>query len=136
MKKIELLDCTLRDGGYINNFEFGYLNIKKIVLNLINSKIDFIECGFLKNCLYDKNKSIFDKIETFETLINFALPKKNNYIIDSKKQINYSNTKQNAKTFDNSLTNFQNDFNSNFNLIKNSKNQNILLFYKLKNPSS
>lgn len=23
MSKIQLLDCTLRDGGYINNFRFG-----------------------------------------------------------------------------------------------------------------
>lgn len=23
MKRLKILDCTLRDGGYINNFNFG-----------------------------------------------------------------------------------------------------------------
>ena len=28
MNKINVLDCTLRDGGYCNNWEFGFDNIK------------------------------------------------------------------------------------------------------------
>ena len=29
MNKIQILDCTLRDGGYCNQWEFGYKNTKK-----------------------------------------------------------------------------------------------------------
>ena len=30
MSNIKLLDCTLRDGGYVNNWHFGNNNIKVI----------------------------------------------------------------------------------------------------------
>lgn len=30
MSKISLLDCTLRDGGYINNWNFGEKIIKSV----------------------------------------------------------------------------------------------------------
>lgn len=48
MRKINVLDCTLRDGGYVNECHFGRENIKKIVRNLNEANIDIIECGFLK----------------------------------------------------------------------------------------
>lgn len=47
MGKISLLDCTLRDGGYVNDWEFGYDNIVNIFERLADSKIDIIEIGFL-----------------------------------------------------------------------------------------
>ena len=34
MNKINILDCTLRDGGYVNNWEFGRGNIEKIIKTL------------------------------------------------------------------------------------------------------
>ena len=46
--EVQLLDCTLRDGGYVNNWEFGGDGIEKIIGALLISGIDFIECGFLK----------------------------------------------------------------------------------------
>lgn len=46
---IKILDCTLRDGGYVNNFEFGKNRIKNIIKSLEESNIDIIECGFLSN---------------------------------------------------------------------------------------
>lgn len=49
MTKVKILDCTLRDGGYCNDWKFGLNNIKKIVENLENAKINIIECGFLTN---------------------------------------------------------------------------------------
>lgn len=42
-----LLDCTLRDGGYLNNWHFGHDNIIKIFNGLVESKVSFIEVGFL-----------------------------------------------------------------------------------------
>lgn len=47
MGKISLLDCTLRDGGYINNWRFGHDNIVNIFERLVSSKVDMIEIGFM-----------------------------------------------------------------------------------------
>ena len=47
MNNIKILDCTLRDGGYVNNWEFGGRTIKKIISKLVQANIDIIECGFL-----------------------------------------------------------------------------------------
>ena len=49
MKRIRILDCTLRDGGYINNWKFGYENIKDTVQRLIQAGIDIIEAGYLSS---------------------------------------------------------------------------------------
>jgi len=70
MKSVKILDCTLRDGGYVNNWDFGCENIKHIISNLSNSKIDYIECGFLKNKEYFKDKSIFNSIEQLQNLLS------------------------------------------------------------------
>lgn len=48
MKKIRVLDVTLRDGGIVNNFEFGDENIKKIISAVEDSGVDFIELGYIE----------------------------------------------------------------------------------------
>jgi len=68
-QNIKILDCTLRDGGYVNNWDFGYKNITGIIRLLTLSKADFIECGYLKNIEYDINKSIFSKIQDLLTFL-------------------------------------------------------------------
>ena len=45
--RIRLLDCTLRDGGYVNDWKFGNDNIISIFERLVDSKVDVIEIGFL-----------------------------------------------------------------------------------------
>lgn len=47
MNKIQVLDCTLRDGGYCNDWQFGERRVVKILKGLADSGIDIIECGFL-----------------------------------------------------------------------------------------
>ena len=49
MNKVHVLDCTLRDGGYCNEWRFGSQNIKKITAGLVEANIDIIECGFITN---------------------------------------------------------------------------------------
>jgi 4-hydroxy 2-oxovalerate aldolase len=49
MNKIHVLDCTLRDGGYCNQWDFGFANVKKITKGLVDANVDVIECGFLTN---------------------------------------------------------------------------------------
>ena len=43
MGEIRVLDCTLRDGGYCNEWEFGKHNIKKIIMGLEDSGVEIIE---------------------------------------------------------------------------------------------
>ena len=62
-KKIELLDCTLRDGGHVNNWQFGNKKIERIIDNLNKAKIDYIEIGFLRDVEYTKDRSLFSSIE-------------------------------------------------------------------------
>lgn len=47
MINIRLLDCTLRDGGYCNNWNFGKANIHKIVDGLLEANLNIIEVGYI-----------------------------------------------------------------------------------------
>lgn len=60
MDNEKLLDCTLRDGGYINEWNFGFHTIRDIIKKLVNSQVDYVEVGFLRNCEYDKDKALFN----------------------------------------------------------------------------
>ena len=44
---IKLLDCTLRDGGYVNDWGFTESQVCKIINSLDESNIDIIELGYL-----------------------------------------------------------------------------------------
>jgi 4-hydroxy 2-oxovalerate aldolase len=46
IKSIKVLDCTLRDGGYYNNWCFQDSLVKNYIQSIDKSKIDFIEIGF------------------------------------------------------------------------------------------
>ena len=69
MSKIQLLDCTLRDGGYINNFRFGKYAIRKILQQLTHAGLDIVECGFLEDGEYDEDTSIFNAAEQIASLL-------------------------------------------------------------------
>lgn len=47
MGRIQLLDCTLRDGGYVNDWNFGHNNLISIFERLVNARIDIVEVGFI-----------------------------------------------------------------------------------------
>lgn len=69
MNKIEILDCTLRDGGYINDFAFTERGIRKIINQLTLAGIDIVECGFLENNNNDKEYSLYTKVEQIKNLL-------------------------------------------------------------------
>lgn len=46
-RKIELLDCTLRDGGIVIDFQFSYERMQSIKTVLENSGVEYIECGYI-----------------------------------------------------------------------------------------
>lgn len=70
MKEIQILDWTLRDGGYVNNWDFGKDNIRNIINNLKESQIDIIECGFLTNKVENNlDNTRFNSIEQIDRFI-------------------------------------------------------------------
>lgn len=71
MSNIMILDCTLRDGGYVNDNKFGEKNIKKLIQYLKSANIDIIECGYLMdNIEYNKDKTEFLSCEQAESVIS------------------------------------------------------------------
>ena len=63
MSKIKILDCTLRDGGYINDFHFTKRGIQTIIAQLTSAKIDIVECGFLEDGNNDPEYSLYTSVE-------------------------------------------------------------------------
>lgn len=47
MKTIQVLDCTLRDGGCVNNFNFGSEYMEKILHSIESAGMEMIECGYI-----------------------------------------------------------------------------------------
>lgn len=69
MANIKLLDCTLRDGGYLNDWEFGNSNIINIFERLVSAGIDIIETGFIDDRRpFDPNRSIFPDTESIDKI--------------------------------------------------------------------
>lgn len=69
MENIRLLDCTLRDGGYINDWNFKKRTIKSMISLLCEAGIDLIEVGFLRNCIYDPDHTLFSSIREVKTIL-------------------------------------------------------------------
>lgn len=71
MNTISVLDCTLRDGGYCNQWQFGETNIRRIIKSLSDSYINIVECGFLTNRVkYDSEFSKFTTINELNSVIS------------------------------------------------------------------
>ena len=66
---VKLLDCTLRDGGYVNDWCFGHSNIRNAVYGLVGAGVDIVELGFLRNGILDENRSVFSDIKQADSLI-------------------------------------------------------------------
>ena len=44
--KLSVLDCTLRDGGYYNDWDFSKSIVDKYLSAILIAKIDIVEIGF------------------------------------------------------------------------------------------
>lgn len=70
MGEVRILDCTLRDGGYCNQWKFGQKNAQKIVSGLMEANINIIECGFLTNRVEpDPEITKFRTVEQISSII-------------------------------------------------------------------
>ena len=77
MKNLYLLDCTLRDGGYVNAWNFGEGCIKSIFSRLDTAGVDSIEVGFVDERVpYDAHCSIYPDTKSIEPIFeNMQKPK-------------------------------------------------------------
>ncbi|MBR4696301.1 MAG: aldolase catalytic domain-containing protein [Selenomonadaceae bacterium] len=68
-EKIHLLDCTLRDGGYVNDWNFGHHVITSVYKQLDSAGVEYIEVGFLdeRRC-FDSNHSIVPNTECYNEI--------------------------------------------------------------------
>ena len=57
--KIELLDCTLRDGAYIVDSKFGTASMKGIIKHLQDASVEIIEVGWLKDKPHEEGSSFY-----------------------------------------------------------------------------
>ena len=88
---LKLLDCTLRDGGYVNDWKWGFQRAKDIIYALVKAKVDVVEVGFLRNtAAYDPNVTVCNRIEELNRLLPehkdhtmfSAMAMRSNYDID------------------------------------------------------
>lgn len=71
MKELKLLDCTLRDGGYVNDWEFGHSVITGTYKRLDSAGVDYIEVGFLDDRReLDINRSIAPNTDSYNIIFS------------------------------------------------------------------
>ncbi|MBE6578039.1 MAG: 3-hydroxy-3-methylglutaryl-CoA lyase [Ruminococcaceae bacterium] len=69
MERIKLLDCTLRDGGYINDWNFGHDNLVSVFERVVDAGVDIIEIGFLdERRPFDIDRSIMPDTASVEKI--------------------------------------------------------------------
>ncbi|MCP3932981.1 MAG: DUF115 domain-containing protein [Bacteroidetes bacterium] len=64
VKNLEVLDCTIRDGGYINEWDFSESMVSEVVHRLSMAGVSFIEVGFREHMQTHKSiwRSCPDKL--------------------------------------------------------------------------
>lgn len=69
MGDLKLLDCTLRDGGYVIDWKFGHNNLVSIFERLVDANVDIIEVGFLdERRPFDCDRSIMPDTQSVEKI--------------------------------------------------------------------
>ena len=56
MQKIDLLDCTIRDGGYVNDWKFTTTQVRECYKACSKSGVDYMEIG------YKSNENVFPRL--------------------------------------------------------------------------
>lgn len=63
---IRILDCTLRDGAYVVDSNFGDVRIKNIISALVESGVEIVECGWLRNSVSTLGSVAYNTVQDAE----------------------------------------------------------------------
>lgn len=69
---VSILDCTLRDGGYVNNWSFDFKTVTEIIHGLFIANIDIIEVGFLDEKKGTAKGTLFESLVSADRYINLS----------------------------------------------------------------
>ncbi|MFH1846059.1 MAG: aldolase catalytic domain-containing protein [Candidatus Omnitrophota bacterium] len=80
-KDFEILDCTIRDGGYVNSWNFDVKMVKDVYRNISRTGVDIIELGFRNiqsenssfGSWYSVNEALLEEIVKGTTGVLIAL---------------------------------------------------------------
>ena len=70
MYSLNVLDVTLRDGGYVNEFLFGAPTISSVLDSLSKSNVEGVEIGFLRDCNYSADRTWYNEVHQAERLLH------------------------------------------------------------------
>jgi len=55
-RRIKVLDCTVRDGGICNDWQFDHATVKRVFQALVESGVDYMEIGYkTKDGVFDRD---------------------------------------------------------------------------------
>lgn len=80
MKRIQLLDCTLRDGAYVVEGKFGERSIAGIIKRLQDVKVDIIECGWLKDIPHEVGTTYYYTPDDLKQYMQMKKSKYSTYV--------------------------------------------------------
>lgn len=70
MKQVSLLDCTLRDGGYITNWQFSDKHQLSVIQSLIDANIEIVEVGYLNQAKgLDADSTLFPSMKSIDATL-------------------------------------------------------------------
>ena len=69
MKNVKLLDCTLRDGGYLNDWNFGQKAIRGTAEKIAQTGVEFFEIGFIKDEKPNPDRTVFPSVQSIAPFI-------------------------------------------------------------------
>ena len=79
---MKVLDCTLRDGGYINEWSFSSKHQTVVIKSLIAAKIELIECGYLNDKIgKEKDSTLFSEMKFIDNVLALIESKNSKFVI-------------------------------------------------------
>lgn len=75
-RKVSLLDCTLRDGGFVNDWQFGNEAANEIVSGMAFAGMNYVEIGFLREETPMEGRMVFETMDAASATIKKANAKR------------------------------------------------------------
>ena len=68
--KIQVMDCTLRDGGYLNDWKFGKETIYGVTREVPKTGVDIFELCFMRDQPFSEDRCVFSSVESMAGILN------------------------------------------------------------------